>query len=124
MGAGAAGSSESFVPGLIVSKMLACFTRAKLLKISAFLLSAVCAATALLESGIAPVVLKYSETRSGAVRLRGAEERLRCTAHEKSWPGPCIGPARKLPGPGPTPGAANAPEEQFLPSSPDRCFGS
>ena len=60
MGDGAAGSAELSPSGLMVSKMLACFTRAKLLKISAFLLSAVCAATALLDSGIAPVVRKYS----------------------------------------------------------------
>jgi len=56
MGAGAEGSSVSAPTGLIVSKMLACFTRAKLLKISGFLLNAVWAATALLEIGIAPVV--------------------------------------------------------------------
>src|ERR1039458_1321240 len=56
MGAGGDGTSSSTPTGLIVSKMLACFTRAKLLKISAFLLNAVWAATALLEIGIAPVV--------------------------------------------------------------------
>src|ERR1035438_4496369 len=60
MGAGAGGSSESLVLGLMVSKMLACFTRAKLLKISAFLLRAVWAATALLEMGMAPVVRRCS----------------------------------------------------------------
>ena len=59
MGEGAAGSFEPLFC-LMVSKILACFTRAKLLKISAFLLSAVCAATALLDNGIAPVVRKYS----------------------------------------------------------------
>src|ERR1039458_2166167 len=60
MGAGAAGTSASAPTGLMVSKMLACFTRAKLLKISAFLLRAVCAATALLEIGMAPVVRRCS----------------------------------------------------------------
>src|ERR1035438_5692663 len=60
MGAGGAGLSSSEPTGLMVSKILACFTRAKLLKISAFVLNAVWAATALLEIGIAPVVRRCS----------------------------------------------------------------
>src|ERR1700730_9416575 len=60
MGAGGTVSSELLELGLTLSKILACLTRAKLLKISGFLLSAVCAATALLDNGIAPEVRKYS----------------------------------------------------------------
>ena len=81
MGDGAAGSLESLVSALIVSKMLACFTRAKLLKISAFLLSAVCAATALLDNGIAPVVRKCSGNtkRSNPPSRRNRATSLYCT---------------------------------------------
>src|ERR1700722_17767735 len=81
MGFGCATSSESGVLGLIVSKMLACFTRAKLLKISAFLLNAVCAATALLDSGIAPVVRKCSgkTNRSRPLSNRSGAASVYCT---------------------------------------------
>src|SRR5580658_776815 len=81
MGFGAAASSESVALGLMVSKMLACFTRAKLLKISAFLLKAVCAATALLESGIAPVVRRCSgkTNRSRPLSNRSRATSVYCT---------------------------------------------
>ena len=65
----------------MVSKMLACFTRAKLLNISAFLLNAVCAATALLDSGIAPVVRRCSgkTNRSRPLSNRSRATSVYCT---------------------------------------------
>src|SRR5579864_1044552 len=81
MGEGATASSELVVLCLMVSKILACFTRAKLLKISAFLLRAVCAATALPVNGIAPVVRKYSGNmkRSNPPSSRSSATSVYCT---------------------------------------------
>src|SRR5579863_5640181 len=87
----------------MVSKILACFTRAKLLKISAFLLIAVCEATALPLSGIDPVVRRYSgntkrscppSSRSSATSVYCTRKILARTMHRSiaDTPGPNTDP--------------------------------
>src|ERR1700685_3387953 len=75
--------SPTSVPGgAIISKMLACLTWAKLLKISAVLLTAVCAAIAELKMGMAPVSRRCAGYRN---RKECCSKRKSATSSDCTW---------------------------------------